>query len=187
MTDELSRVTVVGRVGNIIVTTLMILVLGLAAVVVVIPRAMGATNLTVLTGSMQPAINPGDLVVVRPTPAENLAVGDIITFQPYSGNPMLITHRITSMTFEAGVVTGIVTQGDANNAADRMIQPAQVMGRVIYTIPWLGHLTTGTGVFIIFGAIGASLVGYSIFTIFRKEPQASPATAASSDTPVEAL
>ena len=58
------------------------MVLGLAVAVVgaavLVPRLTGSTPMTVLTGSMAPSYPPGTLVVVRPGPADDIAIGDEI-------------------------------------------------------------------------------------------------------------
>ncbi len=68
---------------------------GLALIVV--PKATGSKPLTVLSGSMVPAYDPGDVVIVRPTAFDSLQAGDVITFQPVSDDPRLTTHRIETV------------------------------------------------------------------------------------------
>ena len=78
------------------VTVAVVLLVGLAAGLLV-PRAMGGTTLAVLSGSMEPTIKAGDLIGVRSVDPESLTVGDIVTLQPESGNPTLVTHRIVGV------------------------------------------------------------------------------------------
>lgn len=108
----------------------------------VAPRIIGAVPLTVLTGSMVPTFNPGDLIVTMPVDdaKEEIKRGDIITFQPESGVSTLITHRVVSTGFTIGGDTLFVTKGDANNAQDEPILEDQVMGKYLYHIPYLGYL-----------------------------------------------
>lgn len=109
----------------------------------VLPRAIGAIPLTVLSGSMEPTFNPGDLIVTMPLKAKEVKTlkrGDVITFQPKSGSPVLITHRIVSVGFAISGETVFVTKGDANNAQDPSIKAEQVKGRYLYHIPYLGFL-----------------------------------------------
>src|SRR5699024_1622754 len=102
-----------------IIGWLLVIVCGLMLLaLVVIPRATGAQAYTVLTGSMEPGIAPGALVVVKPTPVDELVAGDVITFQPYSGDPTVVTHRITGIYYDMSGQPRIYTQGDANNVAD---------------------------------------------------------------------
>lgn len=86
------------------------------------------------TGSMAPALVPGDLVVDRPA-ADGLHPGEIITFQ-HSAGPDLVTHRITSIT--GGVIR---TKGDANRTADVWdIAPDMVHGSVLWRLPKMGYV-----------------------------------------------
>lgn len=112
----------------------------LAVVLLVIPWATGSVPLTILTGSMRPAIEPGAKVIVKPIDPEDVRIGHIITFQPVSGDPSLITHRVIS------VVSGakgqrFITQGDNNGEADEPIKPEQIKGRVLYSVPFFGLLS----------------------------------------------
>ena len=108
------------------ITWTLITVLAAGALSVSIPQVLGGTTLTVLTGSMQPAINPGDIVAVFPVYPSDLRTGDIVTFQPSSGDPTLITHRIVA----ANGAT-FVTRGDANTANDPELIADQIQGRVV--------------------------------------------------------
>lgn len=119
---------------------LSVMVLAVAAAAVVVPRVIGAVPLTVLTGSMVPTFSPGDLIITKAVDVDDLDVGDIITFQPESDNPALITHRIVGLSFGSGGLAAVTTQGDANNAADVPIVPGQVMGRYLYRMPALGFV-----------------------------------------------
>jgi signal peptidase len=113
---------------------------GLALIVV--PKATGSRPLTVLTGSMTPTYPPGDVVIVRPADADNLQIGDVITFQAVSDDPRLTTHRIKSVVL-TGEGRRYVTQGDANGAADpEPITPEQVRGTVWYSVPYVGYAAT---------------------------------------------
>lgn len=119
---------------------LLVLAFVLCALVLV-PRATGAQTYTVLTGSMEPAIAPGALVVVRPTSADELAAGDVVTFQPYSGNPAVVTHRIAGIYYDTSGQMRIYTQGDANNTADDWtLVPEQIRGKLWYSVPQLGRV-----------------------------------------------
>jgi signal peptidase len=70
---------------------------------------------SVLSGSMEPVLHTGSLVLVHPIPVEQLQAGDIITFKSASGGD-LVTHRIASVL--TGSTPSFVTRGDANGAED---------------------------------------------------------------------
>lgn len=107
----------------------------------VAPLPSNLKFLTVLSGSMEPAIGTGSVVAVRP--AHEYKVGDIITFQSPSGSKVPTTHRIVSVTEEDGV-TVYETRGDANNVADMGKIPARaIMGKVLFHIPLFGYVIAG--------------------------------------------
>ncbi|UVE96391.1 signal peptidase I [Dietzia sp. B32] len=132
---------------------------------VVVPRVSGAQAYTVLTGSMEPTIPPGALVVVRPTAAEELRAGDVITFQPNSGDPTVVTHRIIGVFYDQTGQQGIHTQGDANNTPDDwVLVPEQVRGVEWYSVPQLGRvnlLLTGEMRVIGIGVLAGGLLVYA--------------------------
>lgn len=131
----------VARVVSVVLGVVMVALVVLAGAVVVVPRVLGATPLTVLSGSMERALSPGDVVVVRPVDPDELRTGDVVTVQPVSGDPTLVTHRVVQVDRDGADVTGLVTRGDANGAADAPLVPDQVMGRVAYSVPLVGHAT----------------------------------------------
>jgi signal peptidase len=112
---------------------------GLVAAIL-LPRAFGARPLTVLSGSMEPAIATGDLVVSRRIAPLEAAPGDVVTFPDPTGNRRLITHRVKSIV-PNGREVRFVTKGDANNASERWAVPADGrIGEVLYRLPKLGYL-----------------------------------------------
>jgi signal peptidase len=119
------------------------LTLGLAALVIGLPAAVGGMPLTVLSASMEPAYSPGDLIVVKPTPAQDIQVGDVITYQVRSGDPTRITHRVIARSTTAFGTTSFRAQGDANAAPDdQLVTEVQVLGTLWYHLPGLGWITT---------------------------------------------
>ncbi|UVE96629.1 signal peptidase I [Dietzia sp. B32] len=149
---------------------LLLLVFGFILVVmVVVPRATGAQAYTVLTGSMEPEISPGALVVVRPTPAHELRTDDVITFQPYSGNPAVVTHRITGIFYDGVGRMRLYTQGDANNTPDDWaLLPEQVRGVMWYSVPQLGRLNvllTGESRAVAITIVAGGLIVYAVLMI----------------------
>lgn len=131
-----------------VTTGVVVLLAALAVVLVVLPKATGSVPLTVLTESMEPTLPPGTLVVVRPTPVDEIRVGDVVTYQIASGEPAVVTHRVTSVTAAADGSPRLITQGDANAVADpRPVQAAQVRGVVWYSLPgvgWANQLVNGS-------------------------------------------
>lgn len=93
--------------------------------------------MTVLSGSMEPTIKTGSIVVIKP--AKEYKIGDIITFGPYSKKKPPITHRIYDIEVVEGKVF-YITKGDANNAPDsRKVPKDEVLGKVLLDVPYLGY------------------------------------------------
>jgi len=93
----------------------------------------GFQSLVVMSGSMEPEIKTGSVVVVKATPAYE--VGDVVTFPHPTSPGDLVTHRIEGFEDEL-----IKTKGDANNAADNWeVRREDVQGKVAVSIPYLGY------------------------------------------------
>ncbi|MFA4831279.1 MAG: signal peptidase I [Patescibacteria group bacterium] len=93
--------------------------------------------MTVLSGSMEPAIRVGSIVVVKP--ASEYKVGDIITFGKISKTQTPTTHRINEIK-GTGVMQTYVTKGDTNNAPDaREVRQSEIVGKVLFSVPYLGY------------------------------------------------
>lgn len=146
-------------------------VLAVLAVAVGIPRIAGATPYTVLTGSMTPGLPPGTLVVVRPTPAKEIGIGTVVTYQLFSGEPVVVTHRVVGIGYDGRGQEVFQTQGDANNAPDVLpVQPAQIRGVLWYAVPHLGrasNLVTSSQRATAQVAIAAGLLGYAALMFLR--------------------
>ena len=94
----------------------------------------------ILTGSMEPLIMPGDVVLVHKISNEDeiyeLSKGDIINFK--RGN-IIITHRIKEVLKDEAGNLSFETKGDNNNAIDEeKVQPNDIKGTVIKVVPKLG-------------------------------------------------
>ncbi len=98
---------------------------------------------TVLTGSMEPSFAVGDMVIVRLANADDINVGDIITFNPSSDSDAYLTHRVVQKfeNYENTNMTCFKTQGDANNTEDAfLIESTRVIGTVVFSVPKLGYI-----------------------------------------------
>jgi len=93
--------------------------------------------LVVQSGSMEPAIHTGSVVVVKPE--EQYSIGDIITFGQLSKTKIPTTHRILEVKNENGK-TLFVTKGDANDSPDSApVAKSEVLGKVLFDAPYLGY------------------------------------------------
>lgn len=93
-----------------------------------LPMPFGYGLADVLSGSMEPTFSKGALLVVKQT--DGLAVGDVVVYQAQGE---LIVHRIIEMDGDT-----VVTQGDANDAADPPFDRREIKGVVIAHVPFLG-------------------------------------------------
>ncbi|WP_419158548.1 signal peptidase I [Rossellomorea sp. BNER] len=127
----------------------------------------GIMPLTVLSNSMAPVFEAGDVIITREVEAGDLKKGDIIPF--YNEEKNLITHRITSIVKEGGE-RHFYTQGDNNNTMDEDVTTAsEIIGKELFHIPNLGflsHYTKGPMGFLLF--IVLPLAGYVSLTVYEK-------------------
>ncbi|MDY7558549.1 S26 family signal peptidase [Cryobacterium sp. 10C3] len=65
---------------------ILLLVVAIALLLIVVPKATGSTPLTVLTSSMEPTLPPGTLIIVRPVTPDEIRIGDVVTYQIRSGS-----------------------------------------------------------------------------------------------------
>lgn len=104
----------------------------------IFPIAGNYKILIVQSGSMEPTINTGGIVVVKPT--FPYTVGDVITFGPVSNGKAPTTHRIVDIRLQNGSPV-YVTKGDANEDEDQQeVLARHVIGKVLFDIPFLGYV-----------------------------------------------
>jgi len=128
---------ILGKTAYIIFVVLLIGVAGVfLASLLPIP---GNIELKIVkSGSMEPTIKTGSIVVVKPV--ETYAVGDIVTFGKDSAREIPTTHRIVSIR-EGERGTIFSTKGDANEEADPMeVSAGAVIGKVIVDVPYAGFV-----------------------------------------------
>ena len=107
-----------------------------------LPGVFGVKPAVVLSGSMDPTIKPGDLIFIQNTDTAGLKEGDVIC---YLSSGTAVTHRIKSISAGEDGKPRYITQGDANNAQDRLpVTEDQVQG------VWSGARIGGLGNFILF-------------------------------------
>ncbi|BDZ49354.1 hypothetical protein GCM10025867_15950 [Frondihabitans sucicola] len=148
---------------------LVFLIGGLALILIVVPKTTGSTPLTVLTQSMEPKLPPGTLLIVRPTPVDDIHVGDVVTYQIVSGQPAVISHRVVSITSSSTGSKTFVLKGDNNAAPDsNPVAPAQIRGTLWYSIPKLGYvnqLVNGSRTWLIPALAGALLAYGAVMVV----------------------
>ena len=107
-----------------------------------VPMPLGVGATVVLSGSMEPAIYTGDLLIIAEQ--DSYEVNDVVVFQT---NRMAVVHRIIEIyeeTVESNdgeeIRSFAITKGDANNSPDDPIQIDQIKGAVVFRIPLIGYL-----------------------------------------------
>ena len=104
------------------------------------PMVLPYKTLTVYSGSMEPAIHTGSVIVDLPIAAKDVKIGDIITFQSPADSTKLITHRVVQVESGPGGIS-FITKGDANSASDSWRVPASGNGyKFWFSIPGIGFL-----------------------------------------------
>lgn len=117
-----------GLVGNLAMLGCTLAFLAIA----VGPHLFDYRTSTMLTGSMAPGINPGDMVVTMPKPSADLQVGDVISYQIPVEDHRVETHRVTNVKHLADGTIAIKTKGDANENVDPWV--AIVSSDTVYEV-----------------------------------------------------
>jgi signal peptidase len=137
MSIQESNRIVLKKAGSIIITLLLIFAIFIVILVAAGPF-LGIRTSIVLSGSMEPAINTGSVIITRPIAPEAIHVGDIISFSSRSGT-FVTTHRVIGIEQNPELL--FITKGDANRGKDPApISPDQVLGKLFLVLPGLGYL-----------------------------------------------
>lgn len=161
-------------------------------VVASVPQLVGASqSYTVMSGSMEPAISPGDVVLVREVPPGSIAEGDVVTYEFATAGSTTErrTHRVVEVVRrEDGRY--FRTKGDANEEADRRLVPAgAVVGRVAYTIPYVGYVTlfasTAEGLLVLVLLPAGALFGSELLSLVAAVRESRAAGSPTADGPEE--
>ncbi|MWV41696.1 signal peptidase I [Natrialba sp. INN-245] len=163
---------------------LVLIAIVLPFVIYAVPGVIGAEySFVVLTGSMAPAIDPGDVVVVDETDPATIESGDVITFAR-DGTNTPVTHRVVGVA-DAGGGLAFETKGDANSEVDAGLVPAEnVLGVVVLTIPYIGYviqMTNSTAGFLLLVVVPIVLFAaselWALFRSAREDGERTPPTA----------
>jgi len=164
---------ILGRVTPWLVRAILGLAIVAFAVLAVGPHVFGYRTMTMLTSSMAPQIEPGDITIVTPIAVSEVTEGMVISYHIPVADHSVVTHRVVSVqSGPAGTVT-VQTKGDANEAVDPWT--AQLQGDTAYqvraVIPEAGHLiqalrTPTIAPVLLYGA-PTLLVGWLLLSIWR--------------------
>ena len=102
----------------------------------------GIKIFTVITGSMIPVYDIGDILIVKEVLPEKIKVEDDIVYQGEKGSfkGKTITHRVISIKKKDDGNYGIITKGVANFSQDPEINQTQVLGKVIFKVPIISFI-----------------------------------------------
>lgn len=95
-----------------------------------LPKIFGFAQIIVISGSMEPAVDVGDMLIIREQ--SSYQINDIVTYHS-DGN--FITHRIIDVKDAE-----VTTRGDANNIEDDPVPLSSVDGKVVLLIPGVGNI-----------------------------------------------
>jgi signal peptidase I len=137
------------------------------------PHVLGYRTMTMLTASMAPSIDPGDVTVVTPLAVSDVTEGMVITYHIPIGEHQLITHRVVSVEHGADGSVTVQTKGDNNEAVDPW--SATLEGDTAYqvraVIPEIGHVihalrTPAVASTLVYGA-PVLVAGWLLLAIWR--------------------
>ena len=125
------------KIGYWIFVTAVVL-LGLLLVTSLIPVPGNLEVKIVQSGSMEPSIKTGALVILKPSTEYH--IGDVIMFGEDTKTKVPTTHRIVADEVRSGVFY-YTTKGDANEDPDpQQVAQSEVIGKVLFSIPYLGYV-----------------------------------------------
>lgn len=119
-------------IKNIIIIILVVSFIFVASVV-----AMGMKGFSVVTDSMEPALKKGDAVFVKKCSFDDISVGDILTVR-FSDGSSTFTHRVVEIDRQKGV---FYTQGDNSPQKDGASKGQDIVGKVLFHLPFAGYLS----------------------------------------------
>jgi signal peptidase I len=137
------------------------------------PHVFGYRTLTMLTGSMAPAIDPGDVVVVTPVAVSEVTEGMVITYHIPVEDHHLVTHRVVAVEHAPDGSVTVQTKGDANDGVDpwKATLNGDTAYQVCAVLPEVGHVlqalrTPVVSQLVTYGAT-ALVLGWLLLSIWR--------------------
>jgi signal peptidase I len=164
---------IMGRVAPWLVRGIMGLAVLAFLLLAVGPHLLGYRTMTMLTPSMSPGIDPGDVTIVTPMSVSDVTEGMVITYHKPVEDHSLVTHRVVSVETGPDGSVQVQTKGDANSAIDPWT--ATLEGDTAYqvraVIPELGNVIQAlrapvVAQVLLYGA-PTLLVGWLLLSIWR--------------------
>lgn len=148
---------------------IVIALVALLLVAFIMLKATGFQFFVVMSGSMEPILPVGSVVLVQPTPYDDIQVGDDISFV-VGEERITVTHRVIEKDENSNTLT---TKGVANNVSDDPIPASAVIGKVIFDIPFIGRLLYFLSSLQGKIVAGIVVVAWVIITMFIKQLEKS--------------
>jgi signal peptidase len=135
-TKKVGALRTVKRTAQVFGIAIAVVAILMAGFMLIAPR-FGWETYEVMSGSMEPTLKVGGMVVTKPEKVDDIKVGDIITFQREGGQT--VTHRVVSITEINGKLS-FQTKGDANQESDpEFVSPTGAkVSKVVFHAPYLG-------------------------------------------------
>jgi signal peptidase len=142
------------------------------------PHLLGYRTMTMLTASMAPGIDPGDVVISTPLAVTGVTEGMVISYHIPIDDHRVVTHRVIDVTHAPDGTVTVQTKGDANDHPDPWT--AVLQGDTAYqvqaVIPEVGHLITALRTpavnHALVYAVPALLAGWLLLGIWRPQEDA---------------
>ena len=182
--------SVLKKIANVLLTVVIILLAVVIAFTIFVritgntPTLFGYSILRVSTGSMEPELMVGDVILTKEVDeVKSLAVGDVITYKGTIGEyaDMLITHQIVKAPYEENGTTYVVTKGIANDIEDQPVPADRIISKLVCKIPFLdalyGFFLTPWGLLSAVALIILAFAGefWNIYKLSRSEKEELPA------------
>lgn len=109
----------------------------------------------VVSGSMEPVIKTGSIVLTTPVDPKTLKTGDIVAFTSPTNSKDVILHRISGIKSQSPL--RFQTKGDNNNSPDAWdLMDVSILGQQVFAIPYIGHIA----------AYVRTPIGFSLIVVF---------------------
>ncbi len=129
--------TAASRLADVLLT--LASVLGLVVLgITVTAHVTGLRPLVVKSGSMEPTIPTGGMVLVRTIPAADVRVGDVVAVE--RPDRTRVTHRVTGIVLE-GATAQLTLKGDANEDPDPLPVAVASAGKLVASVPSIGRVS----------------------------------------------
>lgn len=182
--------SVLKKISNVILVIVIFILAAVIAITVITritgntPTLFGYSILRVSTGSMEPELKVGDVILTKEVDDVNsLAVGDVITYKGTIGEyaDMLITHQVVKAPYEENGTAYVVTKGIANDIEDKPVPVDRITSKLVCKIPFLDALysffLTPWGLLSAVALIILAFAGefWNIYKLSRSEKEELPA------------